>query len=143
MKFNRILFLLPLLWLAGPPSATAEGMAVFTWDPGCNHTMTTNHFELKPGEKVRVELDLTGCDEKSLGGLLFFGYRTTKNSSRQLTRRDKVRLTMVDSFTGARSETEQGYLLSEVFNPTRCELYAENTDPRKAIIIRLRASSGL
>ena len=39
--------------------AQAEDMAIYTWDPGCNHTTATNWFTLGPQQetaKIRVDL---------------------------------------------------------------------------------------
>jgi hypothetical protein len=35
-------------------TARAEDMTVSTWDVGCEHTMTTNHFDPAPGVSVEI-----------------------------------------------------------------------------------------
>jgi hypothetical protein len=116
-------------------------MTVSTWDPGCEHTMTTNHFELAPGQSVEIDLDMLGCaiyaDQPR--GLLYFGYYTTKTSSRPLSQRHNVRLTLVDG-GGHEITSDSGSIYSEVAAPEACKLYAENMNHRKTVKIRLRSS---
>jgi hypothetical protein len=104
MKGRKLLIAmgLPLLFLMQP--AGAADMLVQTWDPdmGCEHTMTTNHFELAPGEKVELDIDLSGCTADQMGMMLYFGYHTTKTRSRPLSSKDKIRLTLVDDQTDRR-----------------------------------------
>lgn len=123
-------------------TAEPEDMTVSTWDSGCEHTMTTNHFELGPGQSVELDLDLSGCRPERLGGLLYFGYKTTRNSSKPLTTRDKIRLTLVNNDTGETIVSTDGSIFSQVDNPGGCRLYAENVG-RKTTKIRLRSSAGL
>jgi hypothetical protein len=127
------------------PSLAADGMTVQTWDPAldCEHTMTTNHFDLAPGDSVEVDVDLSACPAEKLGGLLFFGYHTTKTSSRTLTSRDNVRLTLVNEQTGAEHVSDSGAVYVELDSPGRVRLFAENMSRTKSIKIRLRSSSGL
>ena len=134
---------LPSLLFAYVASA-AEGMTVQTWDPemGCEHTMTTNHFELAPRDSVEIDLNLTGCTPDNLGGLLYFGYNTTKNRSRPLTSRNRIRLTLVDG-DGNETVSDSGSIYIEVDQPETCKLYAENMNRNKTLKIRLRSSSGL
>lgn len=125
-----------------PANAEPEDMAVSTWEAGCEHTMTTNHFELGPGQSVQLELDLSGCGAERLGGILYFGYKTTRNSSKPLVPRDRMRLRLVDNSTGASIVSDDGSVFTQIDNPGGCTLYAENMG-RKTIKIRLRSSSGL
>lgn len=145
MKGRRFLIAigLPLLLLVQP--AGAADMLVQTWDPdmGCEHTMTTNHFDLAPGEKVELAVDLTGCTADQMGMMLYFGYHTTKTRSRPLSSKDKIRLTLVDDQTGEEFVSDSGSVLIDVAQPGRCKLYAENMNRTKTLKIRLRSSAGL
>jgi hypothetical protein len=145
MKGRKLLIAmgLPLLFLMQP--AGAADMLVQTWDPdmGCEHTMTTNHFELAPGEKVELDIDLSGCTADQMGMMLYFGYHTTKTRSRPLSSKDKIRLTLVDDQTGEEFVSDSGSVLIDVAQPGRCKLYAENTNRNKTLKIRLRSSAGL
>ena len=134
---------LPLLFLL--QSAGAADMLVQTWDPdmGCEHTMTTNHFELAPGERVELDLDLTGCTADQMGMLLYFGYHTTKTRSRPLSAKNKIRLTLVDEQTREEFVSDSGSVLVDAARPGRCKLYAENMNRTKTLKIRLRSSAGL
>jgi hypothetical protein len=145
MKGRKLLIAmgLPLLFLIQP--AGAADMLVQTWDPdtGCEHTMTTNHFELAPGEKVELDIDLSGCTADQMGMMLYFGYHTTKTRSRPLSSKDKIRLTLVDDQTGEEFVSDSGSVLIDVAQPGRCKLYAENANRNKTLKIRLRSSAGL
>ena len=153
MKLRLLIVFLFVFGIVANVMAAPEDMVVSTWDaPACEHTMTTNHFELAPGEVVEIRLDLTGCvDEHE--GMLFFGYNTKKNSSRQLTARNSIRLAVVAS--GQETLTEQewssdsGYLYiafsnataAAISNPTGYVIYAENMNKKKTLKIRLRSSA--
>ena len=120
------------------PVAGAAGMEVSTWDsPTCEHTMSTNHFTLAPGESTAITLTQSSC--ASHQGVLFFGYKTQKNRSRWLTSRDNIRLTVVNEDTGAELTSDGGSLFLGG-EASSCTLYAENTSRNKSIKIRLRAS---
>jgi hypothetical protein len=141
----RLKILLTCILVAGfaPIALAQDDMEVYYWNySGCQHTMTTNHFELAPGAEVAIDLDLLGCYPEDLGGLLFFGYKTTKTHSKQLTSRDKVFLSIVDETTGEEITSRSGRILTEIEEATSCVLYATNTG-RKTIKIRLRSSAGL
>jgi len=116
-------------------------MTVSTWDPGCEHTMTTNHFELAPGESVEIDLDMLGCAiyPDAPKGILYFGYYTTKTSSRGLSEKHNVRLTLIDG-GGHETTSDSGHIYSEVPAPETCKLYAENMNHKKTVKIRLRSS---
>ena len=124
MKGRKLLIAmgLPLLFLMQP--AGAADMLVQTWDPdmGCEHTMTTNHFELAPGEKVELDIDLSGCTADQMGMMLYFGYHTTKTRSRPLSSKDKIRLTLVDDQTGEEFVSDSGSVLIDVAQPGRCKV---------------------
>lgn len=141
MNYRLLLVLPVLIGFASLASAAPEDMTVSTWDPGCEHTMTTNHFELAPGESVKIDLDMLGCSiyADSPKGLLYFGYYTTKTSSRPLTQRNNVRLTLVDG-NGHETVSDSGSIYAEVAAPEACELWAENMNHRKTVKIRLRSS---
>jgi len=122
--------------------ATLSQMTYTTWDPGCEHTMNTNHFDLAPGQSVEIDLDLTLCYPEQLGGLLYWGYYTTKNSSEPLSTRNNIRLTLIDNTTGYEVSSDDGSLFTNASNTTY-SLFAENMNSRKTLTIRLRSSSGL
>ena len=124
--------------ITAPTMAGAADMVVSTWDsPTCEHTMTTNHFTLAPGESTAITLTQSSCVEHE--GVLFFGYKTQKKRSRWLTSHDNIRLTVVDADTGAELTSDEGSLFM-AGQPSGCTLYAENTSRNKSITVRLRAS---
>ena len=131
-----------VVFLAGitaPALAGAGDMEIYTWDtPTCEHTMTTNHFVLEPGETAAITLQQGTCDARE--GVLFFGYKTSQKSSRPLTDRDNVRLTVVDTATEAEFSSDSGSLFMGGESAS-CVLYAQNTSRNKAIKVRLRAAT--
>ena len=137
MKLRLLIVFLFVFGIVANVMAAPEDMVVSTWDLGCEHTMTTNHFELAPGEVVEITLDLTGCVD-NYEGMLFFGYNTTKNSSRQLTARDGIRLMVV----GINQEwsSDNGYLYITDLASNTVLFYAENVNKKKTMKIRLRSS---
>lgn len=148
----RLLFaLLLIVGISTNATAGPEDMEVTTWNHAdteyaqstatCDEEMNTNHFELAPGEGVEIDLDLNGCNEDQLGGFVFFGYRTTKNSSQLLTTRDNILLTL-DAGNGE-VVSESGSIYVENEEPTSIKLTATNMNHKKTITIRLRAKSGL
>jgi hypothetical protein len=138
----RYLVALCILFIATP--AVSEDVVTYVWDPGCNHTMTTNHFMLAPGQDVKVYIDLSECSDEQIGSMLFFGYNTTKTRSRQLSAKDKVYLSMTGVYeTGNFSATEHsasGSLLVDMasMRAKGCHLMVSNMN-RKELKIRLRA----
>ena len=143
MKIRSIVASATALLLCTFAFAGPEDMTVQTWAGDCTHTMTTNHFELAPGDKVEIDISMLGCGEAAMGGALYFGYLTTKNSSKPLNSRSNIRLTLVDDVTGESFSSDSGSIFTQVDNPTSCKLFAENVDRRKSKKIRLRFSSGL
>lgn len=143
MKSSQVLFALLAAALSAPAAAGDAYMTVQTWDAGCEHTMTTNHFDMAPAQSVEIHLDLSACAAEQLGSLLVYGYKTTRNSSRQLTRQDNVLFTIVDESSRSESSTSDGYLMLQVAQPTRFVIYAQNTSRTKPITVRLRSKSGL
>lgn len=137
MKYLNLLMVLPMLAISAV--AGAAEMEVRTWSGTCERSMTTNHFELAPGEEIELDLDLSGCSNADLGKILYFGYKTTKNSSKHLTTRDRVELTMRDAGQREVLSSIGGSILTDVANPTTCYLTARNTG-RKPVTIRLRSS---
>lgn len=138
----RYLLALACLFAA---NAQADEAQTMIWDPGCNHTMTTNHFTLAPNEATqRIYIDLSGCTDEQVGSLLFFGYHTTKTRSRGLTTKNKVRLEMSalnsEGIVLANVGSNTGSILVDVNETgTRgCWLVARNIG-RKEITIRLRS----
>jgi len=142
MDIKQLIALFMLMGIVSLASAAPEDMTVTAWDPGCEHTMTTNHFELAPGESVEIDLDMTGCYQEQLGGLMYFGYYTTKKSSRPLVERNNVRLILVDG-EGNEIISDSGSIYTEPSAPVMCKLYAQNMNHRKTVKIRLRAKAGL
>lgn len=128
------------MMFAGAAFAGPEDMLVNAWEGTCHQTMTTNHFELAPGESVEIDLDLTGCSDGQLGNLLYFGYRTTNNSSKPLSSRDKIKLTLLDESDNVSLTSTSGSILTDVERPTTCRLLAKNMNSRKTLKIRLRSS---
>jgi hypothetical protein len=140
MKSKLILSAIALfiVGIAAPAMAGAADMEVSTWDsPSCEHTMSTNHFTLAPGESVAITLAQGSCDARE--GVLFFGYKTTKTRSRQLTSRDKIRLTVVEPDTGLEMASDSGSLFM-AGEAASCTVYAENMNKKKSVNLRLRAS---
>jgi len=127
-------------------SAQAEDMAVYRWDDVCNHTMSTNHFVLAPGQSsTRIYIDLSGCTADQIGSLVFFGYHTTKNRSRQLSSKDKVSLymTALDRYGNVAEDmnSASGAILADLNGSSSpgCWLVAKNNSRNKEIKIRLRS----
>ena len=97
-------------------------------------TLTTGHVELEKGESTTLLADFTNCGS-SLAD--FFGYRTRRNNSRQLRRRDHVRLTVTNLETGEVVITDQGWI--RLLEPGgHYHLEATNT-ARQPVTVRLRA----
>lgn len=138
-----VLLLAGLAMAAAPASAGDTGIRVSTWDVGCEHTMTTNHFELAPGDAVEIQLDFASCTPDKLGTLLVFGYRTSRNSSELLTQQDNVRFTVVDPATGVELTSDSGSLLSQLGAPGQRVVFAQNMNRKKNLTLRLRAQSGI
>jgi hypothetical protein len=113
-------------------------MDVYTWGyEGCEHTMSTNHFTLEPGDEVSLDVDLSLCEPEDLGGFLFFGYYATKTKSRQLKPKHKIFL----SIEGEESSVD-GHVFITLDEGRVLTLTAKNTG-RKAARLRLRSQSGL
>ncbi|MHC5074521.1 MAG: hypothetical protein ACYTFE_06825 [Planctomycetota bacterium] len=145
MKIRNLLILALALGIGSPALAGANDAVVSTWeDPeGCEYMMTTNHFELAPGEAVEFPVELIGCPAGKLGGFIYFGYRTTRNSSRALRTRDGVMLSCTDLTTGEEVSSVGGSLYLELDQGTSFMLRAENQNRKKTIKIRLRSQSSL
>ena len=120
-----------------------EQLEVTTWDPGCEFSMSTNYVVLAPGEQVIIPMDLMGCSEGDMGGLLVFGYEATTNSSRPLTENNNVRFLLVDDITGEEITSDSGSIYTELFDPTHCTLYVLNLDPRQEKKLRIRWELGV
>ena len=126
MKSRLLVALVLGLGITAVVVAAPQDMEVYTWDPpDCEHTMTTNHFELGPGQTVEFPLDLTAC-KASHSGILFFGYHTTRNRSRQFTSQDNIRLTVVDRETGDEWSSDSGFLKVDSSSTNVCMMRAEN-----------------
>ncbi len=140
MMRTRMILVALLFVLAGAGSqVAAQDVQPRTWDPpSCEHTMNTNHFELAPGQVAKVSINLTDCD-KGHEGIMFFGYRTSKNKSRQFTSRDNIRLSILDVATGQFWSSDSGRLYVASDGPVACVLSAENMG-RKTLKVRLRSS---
>jgi len=140
----RSIFALTILVFASAP-AVADDVGTYVWEDGCNHTMTTTHFMLAPGAEVTVDIDLSKCDDAQMDSLLFFAYVTGKKRSRQLTSKDRVRLSMygVDAVGKAVTETatsSNGSLLVDVatVRADGCVMTVKNNN-RKELKLRLRS----
>ena len=138
----RYFFALSGVFFAAP--AVADDMVTYTWDPGCNHTMTTNHFMLAPGQEVEIYVDLSQCTDEQIGSLLLFGLHTTRNRSRQLTSKSKIRLMMSAVYAsgnlGPQEHSDTGSLLVDVASVQAqgCNLRAKNMG-RKEMKLRIRS----
>jgi hypothetical protein len=126
-----------------PTHAAATYPSVQTWDPGCEHTMETSHFELAAGQSVEIQVDLSGCTAEQAGTLLFYGYVPRTSGSDGLSRRHNVRLQVVNEAMGSATASDDGHVLVFIGSPTRCTLVAQNLSARKAITLRLVARAGL
>ncbi len=140
---RRIITGLSAIVLLGFASTAIAEMEVSKWYAGCESTMTTNHFDLAPGEVTEpIYLDYSNCSDAEKGTLLVYGYSTTKTSSRQLQPRHNIRLTAVpaDESVGTESVSDDGSLAIDIPNAEQgCWVYAENMNKRKSIKLRLRA----
>jgi hypothetical protein len=138
---------------AAAAHASAADMVVYdNGYPGCDWSVETNHFELAPGESTYFEVDMSNCTEEFMGGAMYIGYKTTKNSSRPLESRDGISLAMHDVATGEEidyaaldgyngaGKMEQCFVVCET--PHSFFLSATNTG-RKTKKIRLVFRSGL
>jgi hypothetical protein len=130
------------VFLGAATAPHAGEMDVFTWYGACEELMSTNHFELPPGESVGINVDLTECTPEQLGGFLFFGYKTNKTSSRTLTSKDRILLTCTDLRTGETVSSNSGSIYLEVDEPGGFVLEAVNMG-RKTTTIRPRSNTGL
>jgi hypothetical protein len=143
MKIRYLLVLVPFLLVQA--NAAPEHMTVSVWDPGCNHTMTTNHFVLAPGEStMEIYVDLSDCTDEQVGSMLIFGYVTTKNSSRQLSSKNNVSFhaTTLNKYgsVSERMHSDSGGLLAKLDRQSRgVSLFARNNSRNKEIKIRLRS----
>jgi hypothetical protein len=106
--------------------------------------MTTNHFMLAPGMDAKVYIDLSECSDAQIGSLLFFGYKTTKTRSRQLSAKDRVQLSMTAVYESGNFSTPEtsaaGAMLVDVasLRAKGCHLMVRNKS-RKELKLRLRA----
>ena len=143
MKSRYLFVLVPFLLVQA--NAAPEEMAVSVWDPGCNHTMTTNHFVLAPGEStLEIYVDLSECTDEQVGSILFFGYVTTKNRSRQISSKNNVSFyaTTLNRYgsVAERLNSDTGGLLAKLDKQSRgVTLVARNNSRNKEIKIRLRS----
>ena len=141
MKKNVIFVLLVSLFSIGGAFAQIDnpyGMVVYTWGyEGCETTMSTNHFVLPAGAEVYLDVDLSRCEPEDLGGFLFFGYYTMKNSSRQLKPKHEIFL----SIEGEGSSLD-GSIFITLDEGDVMRLIARNTH-NKTAKLRLRSESGL
>lgn len=137
------LFCLPILMFIATGARASDPPYVMTWDPGCEHMMSTGYFELPPGQSVEIQLDFSRCAPEQLGDLIVYGYRLGKNSAPQLTSRDNVLFTVTEQATGVTTSSDTGYLLTPLSTTGYCVLRAENTSQRKSLTVSLRSRSGL
>ena len=122
--------------------ANASDMQVKTWYDGCEAAMTTNAFELAAGEQSQpIYLDYSGCTEQQKGKLLVFGF-AYNGKEQQLDTKHRVHLTAVpanDPNALEEVSTDGSLAVDIPKSETGCWVYADNTNKRKAITIRLRA----
>ena len=144
MKIYSLLGVLLLAAIAPTAFASAEDMQVYAFgDPGCEYMMSTNIFELDPGESVVIDLDVSQCTPQQLGSFLYYGYHIKgKNKSVPLTANDDVLLTCTNMRSLEEMSTNGGPMLMELQAPTVLTLYAENLN-RKRMKVRLRTNLGL
>ena len=142
MKIPSLALATAALAFSLPLQAADAYMTVYAWDPGCQHTVETNNFDLAPGAAVEIQVDLTQCSPAQLAGLLFHGYAPRNSGSDALTRRHNVRLRVV-SDAGLDVFSDEGYVFTQIPAPTRVTLLAENLNLRKSLAIRLVSRSGL
>lgn len=142
MKIRSLALATAALAFALPSQAADSYMTVYAWDPGCQHTVETNNFDLAAGAAVEIQVDLTQCTPAQLAGLLFHGYAPRNSGSDALTRRHNVRLRVV-SDAGLDAFSDDGYVFTQIPAPTRVTLLAENLNLRKSLAIRLVSKSGL
>jgi hypothetical protein len=120
------------------------GMDVYYWNyPGCQYSMTTNHFELPPGASVSISLDLSQCVGEDVGLLLFFGYNTTKTRSRQFSSRNRMFLSITDSSGEELASSDDGSVIIEQKPGMTLTLHAQNLNRSKVLKIRLQSEAGL
>lgn len=144
MKIHHLLSVLLLVAIPPTAFAGAEDMQVYAFgDPGCEYLMSTNIFELAPGESVVVDLDVSQCTTQQLGAFLYYGYHIKgKNKSVPLTSDDDVLLACTNMTTLEEMSTDGGPILTELQRPTVLTLYAENMS-RRSMKLRLRSNLGL
>jgi hypothetical protein len=141
MRCSRIA--IASLMLAAAVARADDPMQVMTWDPGCEHMMSTTFFQVSPGQSVEIPLDFSSCGAGQLGDLIVYGYRLGNNSAPQLTARDNVRFTVTDAATGTQASSDSGYLVTPLATAGYCTLRAQNMNARKTLTISLRSRSGL
>lgn len=146
------LTLVGLLFLTTPLALAApEDMVVTSYGyEGCDHTVSTNHFDLAAGEVAFMSLDFSQCRPEDLRGLLYFGYNTTRNSSRPITLKDKVELRILDPVTGEEINYEDfdgigggNFAFIQLATGGPMLFSATNVNRGKPRRVRLRVSSGL
>jgi hypothetical protein len=142
-SMRSALFCLPILVLVATGARASDPPHVMTWDPGCEHMMSTGYFELPPGQSVEIPLDFSQCAPEQLGDLIVYGYRLGKNSAPQLTARDNVRFTVTEQATGATTSSDTGYLVTPLATTGYCVLRTQNISQRKSLTVSLRSRSGL
>lgn len=133
-------------------AAASDGQVLRYGYPGCDHTVTTNHFVLEPGETFQFTLDFSACTDTYLGGMLYYGYETKRTWSRPLEIKDGVELKILDPRSGSEISYEDynGYngagKLEHVFIElpgNGIQAFSAQNTRRQPIKIRLRVKSGL
>ena len=113
MKIPSLALATAALAFSLPLQAADPYMTVYAWDPGCQHTVETNNFDLAPGAAVEIQVDLTQCSPAQLAGLLVHGYAPRNSGSDALTRRHNVRLRVV-SDAGLDVFSDEGYVFTQI-----------------------------
>ena len=126
----------------------SEPIEVSTWgtnpDGGtCEQVMTTSWFELGPGASIEIPISLADCTLDQLGGYLFFGYYSKKNSSPQLDASSKIMLEVFDDLGGEMNSQDGSTYMELDPNTGGVWLRATNMNRKKGLRIRLRGQSGL
>jgi hypothetical protein len=137
-------FALSLLFLfvLAPFAATADDVSVYWFgDPGCDSAASTFWFDLAPGERFELDIDLSQCDNEMLGYYMLYGDIAKRNSSDTLTVADGVVLEALDLdtgmvHTGGVSSKDDERVVLKCGDPTRLTLSAENTNG-STVTIRL------
>jgi hypothetical protein len=142
MSNRALAFSLFCLFLLAPFTASADDVSVYWFgDPGCDSALSTFWFDLAPGERFELDVDLSQCDVEMLGYYMLYGDIVKNRSSNTITVADGVVLEALDHdtgevHTGGVSAKDDERVVLKCGHPTRLTLSAENTNA-KTVTIRL------